>query len=113
MLCPIFQERMKKMLEGSKTILKMKQVLIKGMKLDSKEYICEVISDSLQEQYLRLRVEQEVVTKISLDAKYTCIIKAEDGDISCDGMVKGRYQSEEGNVIDFHITNGFYKILAD
>ncbi len=101
------------MLEGSKTVLKMSQVLLKGMKLDSDEYICEVISDSFQENYMRLKVDDESVAKISLDAKYICVIKAEDGTISCEGIIRERYQGEEGNVIVFHITNGFYKILSD
>lgn len=101
------------MLEGSKTILKMSQVLLKGMKLDSNEYICEVISDSFQEDYMRLKVDDTAVTRISLDAKYTCVIKAKDGNISCDGIIRERYQGEEGNIIVFHITNGFYKILSD
>ncbi len=101
------------MLEGSKTVLKMSQVLLKGMKLDTHEYICEVISDSFQEDYMRLKVDDATITKISLDAKYTCVIKAEDGNISCEGIIRERYQGEEGNVIVYQITNGFYKILSD
>lgn len=108
-----FIEGGKSMVEGSKVKLKMKKVILNGMKLDRHEYTCKVDSYEAQEEKLYFIATDDVIHKIRLDAKYQCHIYTNDGILACDGRIKERFQSEEGNVILFYIENGFYELLSE
>ncbi|MFI3171595.1 MAG: hypothetical protein R3Y58_04400 [Eubacteriales bacterium] len=101
------------MFEESIVELKMKKMLLKGMTLDKNVYICKVESYESQEKKMTIITEQETLCKLQLDAIYQCDIYGEDKNLSCEGFIKERYQSEEGNLLTFYIENGFYEILND
>ncbi len=91
--------------------LSMSKILKKDMELDKAEYFAEVLSYDEEEQLLLLGCTKEVLMKISLEARYSCSTQFDDHCISCVGVVRERYDGEEGSVIRFYIENGFYKIM--
>lgn len=91
--------------------ISMDKVLKKDMELDKSEYFAEVLSYDEEEQILLLGCEKEVLMQVSLEAKYSCSSQQEDCCIRCQGIVRERYDSEEGSIIRFYIENGFYKIM--
>lgn len=101
------------MIEGSKMELKMIKVLKKGMILDQQVYTCRVDSYDSQGEKFLVQVSEDYLTKFQLDAKYEAKIYTEKKTISCEGVIKERYQSEDGNIVLFLIENGFYKVLSD
>lgn len=101
------------MYEGKTVKLQMKKAMLKGMKLDKKEYVCIIDSYESEEEKIVLRIREEYITKIKLDAQYICHIYEDDKILGCEGHIKERYQSEEGNQLLFLIDNGFYEILQD
>lgn len=98
---------------GDIIMLKMEKVLKKGMELDTKEYYCEVLSYDEESQIILLGSLPQVIREVSLDATYRCLESTEEFDISCTGVIKERFESEEGSVIRFYIENGFYKQIKD
>ncbi len=100
------------MIEGSLVEFKMLKVLKKGMMLDKNVYTGRVDSYDSQDEKFLIQVAEECLTKFQLDAKYEAKIYTEKKTIACEGMIKERYQSEDGNQIQFFIENGFYKVLS-
>lgn len=91
--------------------LSMNKILKKDMEFDNEEYFAEVLSYDEEEQLLLLGCAKEVLMKISLEARYSCSTQFDDHCISCLGIVRERYDNEEGSVIRFYIENGFYKVM--
>lgn len=98
---------------GSMVSLKMDKVLKKGLELDTKEYFCEVVSYDEESQIVLLATENEILQKVSLDAIYTCSETRSDFVVSCKGIIKERYDSEEGSIIKYYIENGFYRAIVE
>lgn len=101
------------MYEGCNVDLQMEKIIKKGEALDDSIYLCEMLTYIPEEERLYLRLQEEPLTSLSLDAMYECRISNEqDGEVvACTGMVIDRYQGREGNTVIFQIENGFYKIL--
>lgn len=98
---------------GDIIMLKMEKVLKKGMELDTQEYFCEVLSYDEEGQTILFGTLPQVIKDVSLDAVYRCMVSTEQFDISCTGLIKERYESEEGSIIKFYIENGFYKQIKE
>lgn len=98
---------------GNIVQLTMEKVLKKDMEVDNTAYFAEVLSYHEEEQILLLGCKREVLVNISLDAKYSCTIEKSDCHLSCDGVVRERYENEEGSVIRFYIENGMYKVMKE
>lgn len=97
------------MIEDSVVKLNMKKALLKGMLLDKATYTCMVTLYDIQEERLLMKIEEYELMKISLDAIYECEIYQKEGSLLCEGIVKERYQNEDGNMISFMIQKGFYE----
>lgn len=93
--------------------LTMDKVLKKDMELDNNAYLAEVLSYDEEEQIILLGCEREILQKVSLDARYSCTINQADFFISCTGVIRERFENEEGSVIRFYIENGMYKVMKE
>lgn len=99
------------MIEGNIGKLRMIKILKKGMVFDKEEYICRVELYDNQEEKMLIATERHHLPKISLDARYECEIDTEDKVLICEGIIKERYEDEQGSVFEFYIENGFYEKL--
>ncbi len=97
------------MKQGSNVRLEMKTVLRTGEILDARVHNCKVIEYDKNKEMLYLILQNEELPVISLDAIYLCTI-SEKETISCEGRIKARYANENGNVLEYKVKNGFYKI---
>ncbi len=98
------------MYEGNAVDLQMEKMIAADMIFDDKAHRCEVFRYDMEEDYIYLQLKEDDLTAISLDAKYQCYISAKSERLFCTGVVKERYQCEHGNMIVFHIQNGFYSV---
>ena len=98
------------MITGSQVKLSMCKILKKGMSMDKKEYTCTVDLYDIEAEKMHLQISEDDLNYIYLDAKYTCKIYTEDQVLSCEGIIKERYQGVEGSMVIFYIENGFYDI---
>ncbi len=98
------------MLEGSEINLQMIQMLLKGRELDEQVIEASILTGSFHEGNLQILIDDEQLSKISLDAKYQCTIKMENENLRCEGVITDRFQGECGSTITFRIENGFYKL---
>lgn len=96
---------------GSIVKVTMEKVLKKGLELDNKEYFCEILSYDEESQMLHLGCERKVLTELSLDARYRCLCEEDEYEVYCLGLIRERFENEEGSVVQFFIENGFYKIF--
>lgn len=101
------------MIESRNLNLKRKKNLLSDNFIDSKVYLCEILSYSVQEERLILRLTDGLLTELSLDAIYTAEFNSHTGPVLCEGVIKERYQCKEGSIIVLHIENGFYKVFTD
>ncbi len=97
------------MIEGSVVKLHMKKMLLKGIFLEKDTYTCRVELYDMQEEKMLLSIAEEYLTKLSLDAEYECIIYTDEKILRCEGVIKERYQNEDGNIALFLIEKGFYE----
>lgn len=100
-------ERMMK--KGSNVKLEMKTVLHMDEVLDTRVHICKVLEYDKSREILYLVLQNEELPAISLDAVFVCTIEGKET-ISCEGRIKARYRNENGNILEYKIKNGFYKI---
>ena len=98
------------MKQGQETRLYMKKQLCTDEVLDTKEYLCSVLSYDLNKECIYLVLESETLSDISLDAIYECQIREEQHRTISTGRIRQRYQNQYGDILEFHIENGFYKI---
>lgn len=94
---------------GARATLKMIRCLRKNQILDKEKYKAEVILYSSTDETITLKVEEGVLARFSLDGVYRCVIRDKENASMCEGTIIERFQNDEGNVIIFHIENGFYK----
>lgn len=98
------------MYEGNTVILQMNKTISADAVFDDETHRCQVFRYDMEEDYIYLKLIQDDLKVISLDAKYQCYISTRTELLSCSGVVKERYQSENGNILVFRIENGFYAI---
>lgn len=97
------------MIEGRVVKLQMKKMLLKGIYLEKDTYTCRVVSYDIQEEKILMSIEDGYLAKLSLDAEYECVIYLEDKILRCEGVIKERYQNEDGNMALFLVEKGFYE----
>lgn len=97
------------MKQGNRAILRMKKNLCAGGALDEKIFFCSVLMYDSKRECIYLVLEDEMLTKISLDAIYECQITTSEYTEICTGRVRERYYNEFGKILQFEIKNGFYK----
>ena len=98
------------MYEGFPVNLQMERIITPDGIFDEGTHHCVVIGYEPDNDYIRLRMKDENLQGISLDAKYRCYITTKNEILLCYGMVKERYRSNCGSVLIFRIENGFYVI---
>lgn len=96
------------MYEGSRVELKMSKVIIVDAILDDLTHVCKLLRYEAEEDYMRLQLESDALQDVPLDAKYNCNIITKTEVLTCSGMIKERFRTDEGNIIIFKIENGFY-----
>ena len=96
------------MYEGNAVALQMIKTISADGVFDDATHRCQVFRYDMEEDYIYLKLRENDLKAISLDAKYQCYISTRTELLSCSGVVKERYQSENGNILVFRIENGFY-----
>lgn len=98
------------MYEGNFVKLKLKSAMDGSYVSANRVHDCQVLSfDEEKDRFIFLLRKGEL-SDIRLSAIYECRIHCEDGGICCIGEVDRRYRGERGNIIEFYIRKGFYKI---
>lgn len=97
------------MKKGEYATIKMQKTLCIETVLDETKYPCEVLQYDKQTEVLYLAVVGGILTNISLDAFYECVVEGEES-VRCTGKVQERYCEGTNAVVKFQIKNGFYKI---
>ena len=92
------------MFEKCSAVLKMTSVFLEDEPLDRTEYTW--YDEEGERIYLVMNGED--ITRISLDAEYSCTLMAEE-ELVCQGRVKERFLDKNGSQLVFGIENGFYK----
>lgn len=99
------------MYEGNPVELRMVKTISADANLDEAIHRARVFRYDMEEDYMYLILKEKDLTAISLDAKYRCYITTRNELLYCIGVVKERYQCEEGNMLVFRIENGFYNVV--
>ena len=95
------------MYEGSQVYLHMKKNILANGMTDHTCYQCTIYKYDEENQNIYMILEDEELTRISLDAVYSCDIFAVE-DTSCEGIVEERYNCSQGSMLRFRVKNGFY-----
>ncbi len=95
---------------GNDAKIQMKKNLKKNGEISTKTISCKVLGYQTQKERILLIVRDVELVEISLDAIYECVIWDEERGVRSTGKIRERYQNMYGNVIEFEIENGFYKI---
>lgn len=98
------------MYEGSPVDLQMVKIVSADAIFDNTIHHCRVYRYDVEEDYIYLKLKENDLTVISLDAKYGCHISTKKELLYCTGVVKERFQSEDGNMLIFRIEDGFYSV---
>lgn len=101
------------MYEGNPVDLRMVKTISADAVLDEAIHKAQVFRYDMEEDYIYLELKEKDLTAISLDAKYRCYIANKKELLYCTGVVKERYQSEDGNMLVFRIENGFYNVVEN
>lgn len=99
------------MYEGSPVDLQMVKTISADAIFDNTIHRCRVYRYDIEEDYIYLKLKENDLTVISLDAKYGCHIATKKELLYCTGVVKERFQSEDGNMLVFRIEDGFYSVM--
>ncbi len=98
------------MYEGNTVDLQMTKTVSADTVFDNTTHRCEVFKYDIEEDYIYLRLKEDDLRAVSLDAKYQCYISTKAELLYCTGVIKERFQSENGNMLTFRIENGFYNV---
>jgi len=98
------------MYEGFSVDLQMERIITPDGIFDEGTHHCIAISYEPDNDYIKLRMNDENLQDISLDAKYRCYISTKSEKLLCHGMVEERYRSNSGSILVFKIEDGFYVI---
>lgn len=101
------------MYEGNPVDLKMEKVFSIDEVFDEEVHHCRVFKYDIEEDFIKLVLENEELPVLSLDAKYECTLSTKKELLSCMGTVRERYCSENGNMLVFLIEDGFYSSNPD
>lgn len=101
------------MYEGNPVDLRMVKTISADGVLDEATHRARVFRYDMEEDYIYLELREKDLTAISLDAKYRCYIATRKELLYCTGVIKERYQSEDGNMLVFRIENGFYNAVEN
>ena len=96
------------MYEGSPVSLQMVKIISADAIFDNTIRHCKVHRYDVEDDCIYLKLKENDLTVISLDARYGCHISTKKEVLYCTGVVKERFQSEEGNMLVFRIEDGFY-----
>lgn len=96
------------MFENCRAVLKITGVFLEDEPLDRTEYSCTVSRYDEEQERIYLLMEGEDITRISLDAEYSCTLMGEE-ELTCQGRVRERFLDKNGSQLVFDIENGFYK----
>ncbi|SHK58707.1 hypothetical protein [Hespellia stercorisuis] len=96
------------MYEGNPATLKIEKTIALNGVFEESSKQCRVLHYDPEDDYMKLTLEGANLTEIQRDAKYRCSITTKKEVLSCTGIIRDRYQSEEGDVLFFKIENGFY-----
>jgi len=96
--------------EGCTVDLQMEKVISVDGIFDEGTHHCTIIQYEKDEDFIRLRLMEDDLSVISLDAKYRCYIDTKEQFLLCSGVVQKRFRGEDHNIIIFRIENGFYII---
>lgn len=88
--------------------LYMIKTMLPGQKKVEEKHLCRLWSYDRKKEMLYLLLQEEDLSRISLDGIYACEIQ-EDTPLLATGCVVERYFCEQGRMIKFKIKNGFYK----
>lgn len=97
------------MYEGNLVTLELEKTL-DGAEVQKKTHECNVIEFDENKDRLTLLLRSGDLQELCLSAKYKCCIQNGDTGLLCSGEVSRRYRGEKGNIVEFYIENGFYKI---
>lgn len=81
--------------------------------VDKKVYECELIRYEKRSECIYLVLKEDALPEISGDAIYKCRLKDEGGLCDVTGCIRERYRSEEGNILEFKIENGVYRVSGE
>ena len=95
------------MYEGLPVEIKMERIVTPNGIFDEGTHYGTVIKYDSSD-YIKVKLKEENLLAISLDAKYRCYIVTSSETLMCYGVIEERYRSREGNVIVFRIENGFF-----
>lgn len=98
------------MKQGDCVKLRIKKVLSKETSLDANEYVCSVLAYDMNAECIYLILKNAKLTDILLDAIYECQIEDEKYWKKSMGRVQQRYKNAYGNILEFRVKDGFYKI---
>lgn len=98
------------MYEGNLVTLELKSTL-NGRALPAQRiHECKVIEFDEEKDRMILLLRSGELQELRLSSKYDCMIHMGREGLLCTGEVTRRYRGEKGNIVEFCIENGFYKI---
>ena len=95
------------MKQGDRVQLTIKKYLKKDYTKEYGTCFGTVLRYNAKEECIYFLLENEELTRVSLDIIYRCEIVSEEEILICTGRVKERYYHEAGKVLKFEIENGF------
>lgn len=98
------------MYEGNLVRLRLENSMNGSKNMEGMVHECQVLSYEDDKDRLVMLLRKGDLSSIQLSAKYECVIFDETKGLRCSGEVEKRYRGEKGNIIEFYIKNGFYKI---
>lgn len=101
------------MYEECQADIRMNRMILKEGYYDKTTYYCNVITYNPEEENIYLLSGDAKLPVFSLDGLYECKIHTQKGIVSCIGVIEERYWNKMGNIVKFHIKNGFYKNLVN
>jgi len=96
------------MYEGCKVDLQMQRMISADGIFDETTRYFKIKRYEANDDFMTLLAKDSDLTVLSLDAKYQCYIHTGTEKLNCSGVIRERFQSEDGNVVIFRIENGFY-----
>ena len=98
------------MKKGDHSTLFMNKMLLSVKQVEEQEYVATVVKYEAKAGYIIFLLDSGKLSDLSLDAVYVCRIQTENGYEECTGRILERYCGNIGEMFEFEIQNGFYKI---
>ena len=97
------------MYEDKTAVIRVEECFLEGAQPDLSEHVCTVLACDPEQDMIRLLLNEDDVTIISLDCIYLCRIDTEEGPVYCRITFYKRYLDRRGCVICAQIGSGFSK----